>query len=144
MDQINDLAVNERWRNAAHWCFACGKENPIGLHLKFEPVEGGARAVFIPRPEHQGWDGVVHGGLIFTLLDEALAYAALFAHGPAMTAEFRVRMRQPGKIGHEIIAFGWVTSARRRLVETKATLSSVDGIIAEADAKFLLIPDEVL
>jgi acyl-coenzyme A thioesterase PaaI-like protein len=54
-------------------CFVCGIDNPIGLHLKFyTDDEGRCIARFQPKAEHQGFPGQLHGGLISTLLDEAM------------------------------------------------------------------------
>jgi acyl-coenzyme A thioesterase PaaI-like protein len=51
-------------------CFVCGIENPIGLHLAFTTDdEGRCTARFRPSPEHQGYPGQLHGGIISTLLD---------------------------------------------------------------------------
>jgi acyl-coenzyme A thioesterase PaaI-like protein len=51
-------------------CFVCGVDNPIGLHLSFyTDDEGRTVARFRPKPEHQGYPGHLHGGLISTLLD---------------------------------------------------------------------------
>jgi len=52
-------------------CFVCGINNPIGLKLKFyTDDEGRCIARFQPKPEHQGYPGQLHGGIISTLLDE--------------------------------------------------------------------------
>jgi acyl-coenzyme A thioesterase PaaI-like protein len=52
-------------------CFLCGTENPIGLHLRFyTDDEGRCIARFRPKPEHQGYPGQLHGGIISSLLDE--------------------------------------------------------------------------
>ena len=91
----NDAALIQRSGDAYRRCFGCGSENPIGLRLRFEAVDGGVVARFRPRPEYQGWDGMLHGGILLTMLDETLAYAALFAAGPAVTAELRARLRKP-------------------------------------------------
>jgi acyl-coenzyme A thioesterase PaaI-like protein len=51
-------------------CFVCGVDNPIGLHLAFyTDGEGQCIARFQPKPEHQGYPGHLHGGIISTLLD---------------------------------------------------------------------------
>ena len=51
-------------------CFVCGIENPIGLKLSFyTDDEGRCITRFQPRPEHQGYPGQLHGGIISTLLD---------------------------------------------------------------------------
>jgi acyl-coenzyme A thioesterase PaaI-like protein len=126
----------EAYRN----CFACGSENPIGLRLRFERVEGGARARFRPRPEHQGWDDMLHGGIILTLLDETLAYAALFTAGRAVTAEIQARLRKPAPLDQTYHLHGQVTKRRLGLVQARATVSDQHGlVIAEADGKFMLV-----
>jgi len=52
-------------------CFVCSIDNPIGLHLSFYTDDGGrCIARFQPQPQHQGYPGQQHGGLISTLLDE--------------------------------------------------------------------------
>jgi len=55
------------------YCYACGPQNPVGLKLDFQIVEGRAETTFVPRREHQGLAGIIHGGLIGLVLDEAMA-----------------------------------------------------------------------
>ena len=59
-------------------CFVCGPKNPVGLKVSFNWDGKVARAEFTPNRSHQGWSGVVHGGIISCLLDEAMSWAALF------------------------------------------------------------------
>jgi acyl-coenzyme A thioesterase PaaI-like protein len=56
-------------------CFVCGKNNPGGLQLSFEidKERQTLKTTFVASPTFQGWDGIVHGGIISTLLDEAMA-----------------------------------------------------------------------
>lgn len=138
---VNDNASLIRASGGAYRrCFACGTENPIGLHLQFRREDGGARAEFQPRPEHQGWDGILHGGIVMTLLDETLAYAAMFAVGPAVTAEIHARLRKPAPIEQIYTLFGKVQQVRLGLVNVRATIVDVAGqLIAEADGKFMAI-----
>ena len=63
-------------------CMACGAANPIGLGLVFAEEGDAVRAEFTPLAWHQGYDGLVHGGIIAMLLDEAMAQA-LLARGMA-------------------------------------------------------------
>ncbi len=73
-----------------------------------------------------------------TLLDETLAYAALFAVGPAVTAEIRARLRRPAPLDETYQLFGTVGRARLGLIEAHATITDHAGqLIAEADAKFM-------
>ncbi len=78
----------------------------------------GVKASFIPGPDHQGFDDVVHGGIISTVLDEAMAWATAHAGFWAMTGEMRVRFRQPLNIGESTVVTARVSGARGRLVTT--------------------------
>lgn len=136
----DDAALLARTGEAYRHCFGCGTENPIGLRLRFERVDGGARAVFRPRPDYQGWDGLLHGGIVLTLLDETLAYAAMFAAGPAVTAEIRARLRHPAPLDDTYVLFGKAAQARLGLVQVHASVTGSAGqVIAEADGKFMLM-----
>ena len=61
-------------------CFVCGSENPSGLHIPFRRLaDGRSRAEYEARPDHVGWPEIIHGGLLFTLMDEAVAWAVIYA-----------------------------------------------------------------
>ncbi len=78
-----------------HYCFGCSKRNPIGLHLSFQMEDGEVRAPFTPEAEHQGWPGFMHGGLVATMLDEAMGWVTM-SHGIwAVTGKINVRYREP-------------------------------------------------
>lgn len=124
------------------WCFACGKHNPHGLHLSFEPTENGARGTFTAERRHQGYQGIAHGGIVFTLLDESIAYAVAFKHGPAATGEFQARIRRPCPIGVPLTMEAWIVRQRQRMVEAQSRITEPDGkVVAEATAKFILADD---
>lgn len=136
----DDATLIRQSGEAYRRCFGCGTENPIGLRLRFERIDGGARSEFRPRPEYQGWDGMLHGGILLTLLDETLAYATLFAAGPAVTAEIQARLRRPAPLDADYVLFGWVEKSRLRLVQAHATISDRSGlVVAEATGKFMLL-----
>jgi len=124
------------------WCFACGKLNPYGLHLVFKPTESGARATFIAERHHQGYQGIAHGGIVFTLLDESIAYAIAYKYGLGATGEFNARIRRPCPVGVPLTVEAWVIRQRQRLVEAQSRLTDPEGrLIAEASAKFMLSPE---
>jgi acyl-coenzyme A thioesterase PaaI-like protein len=80
-------------KNSTH-CFGCGKENEGGLQLDFEIRDDGKLETrFTPRPEHGGWEGVFHGGLMATLLDEAMMAYLYLTGTNAATASLEVRFR---------------------------------------------------
>jgi len=119
-------------------CFACSQENPIGLKLK--PVYDGERitAEFTAGELHQGWNDTIHGGILYTLLDEVSAYAML-CHGIdfGVTARSEIRFKQIAPIKEPIQASAWVTKMTRRLVETKGVLTIKDNtVIVEGDFLF--------
>ena len=130
--------------NDDHFCFVCGKDNPDGLQIKFEyPQPGACRAEFVPQKKYQGWQGILHGGMVSTLLDEALAHAAGGSEGGggasgAVTAELTVRFKKPVKIGETVILAGRVVSDKGRMVEAESDISDRQGnILASASGKLV-------
>jgi acyl-coenzyme A thioesterase PaaI-like protein len=77
-----------------HYCFGCGADNPHGLKLDFRIENKRAVAEFQPRAEHQGYPGLVHGGLIATALDEAMGWAMYTLGVWAVTGKMEVKYRQ--------------------------------------------------
>jgi len=124
---------------ANNGCFGCGPGNPIGLHLAFEQhPDGGVVAAFSPGVEHQGWDGVMHGGLVTTLLDEAMAWAAAASASMYYTGRLDVRYRRPVQTGMALEVRGWITRDRGRSLQTRAEVHAEDGqVLAEAQALFI-------
>ncbi|MGE5550167.1 MAG: PaaI family thioesterase [Bacteroidota bacterium] len=117
-------------------CFACGVGNPIGLGLKFLRRDGSVHAAFTPLPWHQGFDGLVHGGIIATLLDEAMAHA-LLAHGiKGVTGKLMLRFRAPLRVGTPVIVTAGISADRGRIVETRAEIRAAAASIATAEALF--------
>ena len=116
-------------------CFACGQDNPIGLKLSFQRDGRTARAEFTPGDAYQGWPGLVHGGIIFCLLDEAMAYAGLFEGVTCVTAKMQARLSHPAATNEPLIITSSVTKKTRKLIETRAVVASKDGVvIAEGTA----------
>ena len=75
-------------------CFACGHDNPIGLKLLFElDGEGRSVATFVPQRNFQGFSKVLHGGIVCTLLDEAMAWAMILHGYSGATVSLRVKFR---------------------------------------------------
>lgn len=127
-----------------HGCFGCGADNPIGLHLQFVADEEGVRARFVPTREHQGFENVVHGGIISAVLDEAMAWATAAAGYWAVTGEIRVRFKSPLEVAEPTIVVARVTSTRGRLIATEASLlSEANGAeIAVGSATFMRVDAE--
>ncbi len=122
------------WR----FCFACGDDNPIGLKLKFSYDGEQVEAKFVPGKYHQGWGDIIHGGILYTLLDEATAYAVLcHGIGSCVTAKSQIRFIQPARVGEPIHITARVTKTTSRLFETTGRLSLKDNtVIAEISSLF--------
>ncbi len=109
-------------------CYVCGPANPSGLHIEFFPAEpDGSRAEYVARDEHTGWPGVVHGGLLFTLMDEAAAKALTFAGFTGVTAKAECRFREAVTVGARLV----VTA---RIVERVRAMWRVHAEIRQADS----------
>ncbi len=119
-----------------HYCFACGMDNPHGLRIEWK-IEGEvATAEFTPDRKYQGWKGILHGGIIATLLDEAMTRLAGIVCGSAVTAEMTVRYVGPAPIGEKLLIRGEIVSRSKKIVEMKASLCNTSGkIIAHSTGK---------
>jgi HAD superfamily hydrolase (TIGR01509 family) len=121
----------------AQFCFACSQQNPIGLKLK--PVQDGQKvtAEFTAGKFHQGWGNIIHGGILYTLLDEVTAYAMLCRGIElGLTAKSEIRFKQLAPINEPIRASAWVTRFTKRLVEVRGELSLKDSTVI-VDGNFL-------
>lgn len=121
-------------------CFACGRDNTHGLQLEFEYGDGSARATLSPAERFSGWSAMIHGGIVMTLLDEAMAHAAIAAGVRAMTARIEARFRKVVPIGVPLILEGKMEKQRGRVLDLVASLSGEDGTLyAEARGRFLAL-----
>ncbi len=132
---MNTLRDNQR-------CFVCGKDNPAGLSVAFE-INASSRtitAVFTPSDMHQGYEGIVHGGILSALLDEAMAKLTFGLGIPAVTAEMTVKFKNPAAPGNSLSVSGRITEETRRLIRAEARIERGPVVIAEATGKLLRIP----
>jgi uncharacterized protein (TIGR00369 family) len=111
-------------------CFACGRANPIGLKLQFRFEGEDYVTEFEVKPEHQGWTGIVHGGLLATVLDEVMARLLWEKRLNAITGRLTVRYHRPLSIGDRVQVRGRVTKQRPPVVETTAEAVKDDGTVA--------------
>jgi uncharacterized protein (TIGR00369 family) len=121
-------------------CFVCGDRNSKGLHLKFTvfPQKRRIETSLTLSPEFQGWKGIVHGGIITTILDELMAKLAQELGIKAVTAALEVRFKNVARVFEEIRAIGEVTRIEKRLIYAQAQALRGDGtVIAEAFGKLL-------
>jgi len=124
-------------------CFVCGELNLNGLRVRPRidaPNQSASMRLAIPR-DFQGWQGIVHGGILATLLDETCAYAAkgLVAH--VVTAEMTVSYKKPVPIEIELQVFATVVSRRRKIIEVKGQIEIAGEIYAEASARMFVVQE---
>ena len=123
-------------------CYACGKNNAKGLHLEFscDEQEHCIETTFVPSDDYQGWQGVVHGGIIATLMDECMAKLAQFLGYRVVTASLTLRFKDVAKTGEPLSVKGEITKLSKKLIYAKA-VTRVDGgkVVAEAQAKLMVI-----
>jgi uncharacterized protein (TIGR00369 family) len=112
-------------------CFVCGENNPGGLHLTFEidKEKQTLKTTFTASPIFQGWDGIVHGGIICTLLDEAMAKLVYELGYPYITASLEIKFKKPAPILEPLLVYGEITEVSKRLIKSKSSVMKEDGTI---------------
>lgn len=126
-------------------CFVCGVNNPVGLHLKFyQPTTGEVTADFLP-PEHfQGYPGVLHGGIVATILDETAGRSLMGLASPRLmfTAKLEIKYRKNVPVGSPLVARGKAGNSRGRTAEAWSGIYNPAGeLLAEAQVLLVDIPN---
>lgn len=134
--------INRQSRD--HHCFGCGTLNENGLQLAFRESESGVWAEFRPDRRYEGYIGMVHGGVLTAMLDEAMSWAITAKGEFAVTARLNTSFRNPAKVGSLLRVVGSIVEMRRRLVDTAAVITDVesDTIVAEAEGRFMRVESE--
>jgi len=123
-------------------CFVCGQENPDGLRLVIRMDKGRGRAAAeVVFPERfQGWEGIVHGGLLATVLDEGMIYAAGSNSLRCVTGEITIRYMKPARTGKAYRLEGRVTGAKGKITLAESELLSAEGeAVARAAGKLFKV-----
>lgn len=128
---------------APHRCFACGSLNEHGLQLDLHVAEDRCWTDISLPDRFQGWDGIAHGGIVCTILDEVMAWSLAATDNWGLTARMSVDFKRPIRLEEPIRGEGWITSSRRRIHETAArivdaasgeVLATATGTYVAADA----------
>ena len=127
-----------------HNCFACGTLNTHGMQLEIHIEEGRSWTELRLDKRFEGWEGIAHGGILCTILDEVMAWSLVGADNWGVTARLAVDFKRPVPVGRTIRAEGWVTELRRRLVTTAGSIVDVaDGtLLASGDALYVAATPE--
>jgi uncharacterized protein (TIGR00369 family) len=125
-------------------CMACGKANPRGLQLDLYFADGRVETRFRIPGYAQGFPGAAHGGILCTILDEVMAWAAIETTGHFyVTGEMNVRFLAPAVPGEDIIARGEIAEDKRRYLLCRGEVQGAAGkILARAEGKFFPVTPE--
>lgn len=139
-----DPATIAEFRQRYNQCFACGSDNPVGLHI--DPIEwhddGTVEGTFVPRPEFAGFDRTLHGGIVSTALDEISAWAAMVNHGKLVyTAILEIRFRKPASTETDFLIRSRVTEHRGRRFTIDAEMLDGDVVVASSEGLFIAAMD---
>ena len=112
-------------------CFVCGHKNSGGLRLSFEidKEKKTLTTTFVGNPVYQGYDGILHGGIISTLLDEAMAKLSYELGYGTVTASLEIRFKHPAPILKPLRVSGEITEVTQRLVKAKAQVVDEKGTV---------------
>ena len=132
--------------NPTNKCFGCGGANDRGMQLTFEQDDAARRirGVFKIAPEYQGGPGVVHGGIVATLLDEVMAKVSRFEKDYAVTGELNVEYLKPVPVGEELTVEGWEVERDGRIRRREGEIRNAAGaVLARGKGKFVEVdPDK--
>lgn len=124
-------------------CYVCGYDNPRGLNIPFYYHGDTVTAKFTPDMACCGFDGIVHGGILFALCDEAMMHLIWASDLRAVTAEIRMRFHRFARAGEEIEVLASFISRSSRLIKAVSSLHDPGGLkIATANGKFLPLSDQ--
>jgi uncharacterized protein (TIGR00369 family) len=124
-------------------CFVCGKHNPFGLQVTPNISQDGetVQIVCTPPDHFQGWASVMHGGILSTLLDEAITYVGIASFGsPAVTAQLEIRFKSPAPTGKKLFINARRIRNTKRLIEAAADITLEDGtLVADGSGKVVKV-----
>jgi uncharacterized protein (TIGR00369 family) len=129
------------YHGAQNHCFGCGQANAAGLRLHFsvDPDQTVVCEATVS-DNYEGPPGYLHGGIIATLLDEAMSKANRARGVTAMTRQMQVEYLKPVPSGAPIRIEGRVTRSEGRKHWTTAHILNADGaVLAHASALFIAV-----
>lgn len=131
---MNDL------RTDGQRCFVCGPKNDIGLGVSFRIEDGICRAEFTPDKFHCGYDGVTHGGIVFSVLDDVMANWIYLNGIRAYTAKCDIRYKDSLAIGTRVSLEGHCIKQKGRLIAMQGKMFNVQSkqLVAETNASFMI------
>ncbi len=125
-------------------CFVCGSENHSGFDTTFYFRNNQIETDIIPEARHTGYQNVVHGGLLATLLDECMGWSSILSRKVmCATAEMSIRYKTSAYVGDRLTVCGRLISDKRRIILAKGEIVRDDGtVICTGEGKFVPLPED--
>ncbi|NLI98239.1 PaaI family thioesterase [bacterium] len=120
-----------------NYCFACGKDNPRGLKLDISFDAEKASCEYTVPDDLQGWPKITHGGVISTMLDEMMVWAAAGLQKHVVTAELTIRFKKPLPVGKKISLEARILEDKKRIMTAQAKIFDSKDVYAEASGKLI-------
>ena len=130
-----------------HRCFACGTANPIGLDLKFYSLGDAVCSDIVLGKYHEGWQGLAHGGIISTLLDEVMSWAIMRSKRTfVVTRKMDIKYVRNVLIGTPLTVTGrFLGDGKPPIVKAKAEIRDDEGkLLVRSNGEFVVLPEERL
>jgi uncharacterized protein (TIGR00369 family) len=132
-----------RIRIRPHGCFACGTLNENGLKLELHAERGRCWTELTLDRRFAGWEGIAHGGIVTTILDEVMAWALIEHDHWGVTARIAVEFKKPVPVGMPLRGEGRVVEARRRMVTAAGELRDAAGtLLATSEGTYVAASEE--
>ena len=128
-----------------HYCFACGTDNPIGLNLQFYQVGESVCADIAIDKVYEGWEGIVHGGIVSTLLDEIMSWTILYRKRVfIVTRSMSVKYIRPIMIGTPLVISGKITDTltKPRIGAEAEIRDREGGLLVKGSGEFVALSEE--
>ena len=134
-DKLNDETTYQR-------CFACGHRNESGLKLRFRRDGDRIIADYTPAERFQGFPGVLHGGILATMLDETMSRTGALRREWLMTGKLDIRYRQPAPLDQKLRVWGEIARERDGAIDAIGAVELMDGtVLADARGMFVRLPE---
>jgi len=134
-------------RLQGHFCFACGRANPIGLQLTFYKMNDAVCTDITLGRNHEGWQNMAHGGIISTLLDETMSWTIIyFKRIFFVTRRMDIKYIRPVLVGVPLTVKGRLTNENREpLIGAVAEILDEGGqLLARAKGEFVELAKDKL
>jgi uncharacterized protein (TIGR00369 family) len=128
--------------NPDNTCFGCGGANPRGMHLTFEQDDSARRirGAFRLSKDYQGGLGFIHGGIIATVLDEAMGKVCRFRNSPAVTAELVIEYLKPVRVDQDLVIEAYEVEKNGRNLHNVGEIRNQEGVVlARGKGRFVVL-----